>query len=52
MIPVQDVLGLGSAARMNIPGTTRGNWRWRCKQGQLTPGIQQRLREMTAMYDR
>jgi len=36
VVPVQDVLGLGSRARMNTPGTTRGNWRWRLRRGQLT----------------
>ena len=33
MAPVQDVLGLGSEARMNRPGTTSGNWRWRLRRG-------------------
>lgn len=36
MVPVQDVLGLGSEARMNRPGTPLGNWRWRLAPGQLT----------------
>jgi len=35
--PMQDYLGLGSAARMNVPGTSAGNWRWRMTAGQLTP---------------
>ena len=33
--PVQDLLGLGSEARMNRPGSVRGNWRWRLRVGQL-----------------
>jgi len=33
IIPMQDLLGLGSAARMNRPGTPRGNWRWRLESG-------------------
>jgi 4-alpha-glucanotransferase len=33
IFPMQDILGLGSAARMNIPGTALGNWQWRCRQG-------------------
>jgi 4-alpha-glucanotransferase len=42
------VLGLGSEARMNRPGVTDGNWRWRLEQGQLTPALAARLREATA----
>jgi 4-alpha-glucanotransferase len=44
IVPVQDVLGLGSEARMNRPGTTRGNWSWRLEPGQLTSGHATRLR--------
>lgn len=36
IIPMQDVLGLGSEARMNTPGTAEGNWRWRLEYDQLT----------------
>lgn len=39
MIPMQDLLGLGSQARMNTPGTVEGNWRWRLESGQLTPEL-------------
>jgi 4-alpha-glucanotransferase len=52
IIPLQDVLGLGSEARMNLPGTSSGNWRWRFTADQLTPEIAQRLRELTVLYDR
>jgi 4-alpha-glucanotransferase len=48
IVPVQDVLGLGSGARMNRPGTTSGNWRWQLEQGQLTDELAARLREETA----
>jgi 4-alpha-glucanotransferase len=34
--PMQDYLGLGSEARLNVPGTTLNNWRWRLLAGQLT----------------
>lgn len=34
--PMQDYLGLGSEARMNVPGTSAGNWRWRMRENQLT----------------
>ena len=52
IVPVQDLLGLGSEARMNRPGTSGGNWQWRLRPGQLTPDITQRLGAMTATYDR
>jgi 4-alpha-glucanotransferase len=48
MIPVQDVLGLGSDARMNRPGEVEGNWSWRLERGQLTSDLAERLREATA----
>jgi 4-alpha-glucanotransferase len=44
IIPAQDVLGLGSEARMNRPGIAEGNWRWRLEDGQLTPALARRLR--------
>ncbi|MCM2332617.1 MAG: 4-alpha-glucanotransferase, partial [Anaeromyxobacteraceae bacterium] len=50
--PVQDVLGLGSEARMNRPGTPAGNWRWRLREGSLTPALASRLAELAALYDR
>jgi 4-alpha-glucanotransferase len=52
IVPVQDVLGLGSEARMNRPGTARGNWRWRLLPGQMTPEIARRLAVMSETYDR
>ncbi len=45
--PAQDVLGLGSEARMNRPGTEGGNWRWRLRRGQLTERHAARLRAVT-----
>jgi 4-alpha-glucanotransferase len=45
--PLQDVLGLGSEARMNTPGTTAGNWGWRLQTGQTTPELAARLRHLT-----
>ncbi len=47
IVPAQDLLGLGSAARLNTPGTSRGNWRWRLRPGQLTPDLGAWLRERT-----
>ncbi len=52
IIPLQDVLGLGSDARMNLPGTVSGNWKWRYQSKALTKEITQRLRELTILYDR
>ncbi len=47
MIPAQDVLGLGSEARMNTPGEPLGNWAWRLEHGQLTDALAERLRAAT-----
>jgi 4-alpha-glucanotransferase len=47
MIPAQDLLGLGSQARMNRPGVPTGNWRWRLLPGQLTPEVGKALLELT-----
>jgi len=52
MIPLQDLLGLGSDARMNLPGTLSGNWKWRYKSKHLTKEIRERLRGLTLLYDR
>jgi 4-alpha-glucanotransferase len=47
MLQAQDVLGLGSEARMNNPARPGGNWRWRLEPGALTPALAARLREAT-----
>jgi 4-alpha-glucanotransferase len=47
IVPLQDVLGLGSAARMNLPGRPSGNWGWRLAASALTPQIRRRLRAIT-----
>jgi len=52
VIPMQDLLGLGSEARMNLPGTPSGNWRWRCRKGALTAELAARLHEFVMLYDR
>ncbi len=44
IVPVQDVLGLGSEARMNRPGEVGGNWGWRLEPGELTGAHAARLR--------
>ena len=47
IIPMQDVLGLDSSARMNTPGTVGENWEWRMVSGMLTQEIKQQLRQLT-----
>jgi 4-alpha-glucanotransferase len=47
MLQVQDVLGLGNEARMNLPGTASGNWAFQLEPGQLTKRHAKRLREIT-----
>jgi 4-alpha-glucanotransferase len=50
--PVQDILSLGSEARMNTPGTSAGNWSWRLTEAQLTRATLERLGDLTALYAR
>jgi 4-alpha-glucanotransferase len=52
IVPMQDVLGLGSGARMNLPGTVAGNWKWRYQANALTTDVTERLRELTVLFDR
>jgi 4-alpha-glucanotransferase len=47
MLQVQDVLGLGSQARMNLPGTAGGAWKFALEHGQLTDAHAARLRQAT-----
>jgi 4-alpha-glucanotransferase len=48
IVPAQDLLGLDSSARMNMPGTSGPhNWSWRLRPGQLTPALAERVREAT-----
>jgi len=49
--PVQDLLGLGTVARMNHPGTAQGNWEWRLT-GQPDVEVQEKLRRMTEINGR
>jgi 4-alpha-glucanotransferase len=52
LFPAQDILGLGSEARMNTPAVGSGNWRWRMRPGALTPEIAGRLQELTKLFER
>ncbi len=47
ILPMQDVLGLASAARMNMPGTTQGNWGWRFLEDMVSPEVVEWLRKAT-----
>jgi 4-alpha-glucanotransferase len=50
--PMQDLLGLGNEARMNLPASSSGNWYWRFQDGDLSDEIVERLRELTEIYGR
>ncbi|MGA2645052.1 MAG: 4-alpha-glucanotransferase [Candidatus Sulfotelmatobacter sp.] len=52
LIPLQDLLGLGSEARMNTPSMDGGNWKWRLAPGQLTPEITTKLAHLVEVTDR
>jgi len=52
ILPMQDVLGLGTEARMNRPGTAEGNWRWRMRGGAFDDRAVERLRSLTTTYGR
>lgn len=52
IIPMQDLMGLGDAARMNTPGRGEGNWSWRHRAKQRTPAIAKRLRKLAEVYGR
>jgi 4-alpha-glucanotransferase len=52
VVPMQDVLGLGSEARMNLPASEGGNWKWRLEPDAITPELTSRLAEMTELYGR
>jgi 4-alpha-glucanotransferase len=52
IVPLQDVLGLGTEARMNLPNSTEGNWSWRYRAGALNDTIATRLKQLTTLYGR
>ncbi|HEY8411575.1 MAG TPA: 4-alpha-glucanotransferase, partial [Pyrinomonadaceae bacterium] len=52
IVPLQDVLGLGTEARMNLPNSTEGNWSWRYRADTLTDTIADRLKQLTTVYGR
>jgi len=52
VVPLQDLLGLGTEARMNLPNSTSGNWSWRFDAAALTGEIQDRLRDLSELFAR
>jgi 4-alpha-glucanotransferase len=52
MVPLQDLLNLGAEARMNLPGSVEGNWRWRCTDEMLSARVLDRLRDLTTSSNR
>ncbi|MGD9663380.1 MAG: 4-alpha-glucanotransferase, partial [Porticoccaceae bacterium] len=52
MLPMQDILGLPSIARMNLPGTAQGNWGWRMQSHQLTSDLAAEFGELLRRYGR
>lgn len=52
IVPLQDLLGLGSQTRMNFPGRANGNWGWRFQNEQIKPPLVQRLRDLTIVSGR
>jgi 4-alpha-glucanotransferase len=52
IVPMQDVLGLGNEARMNLPAKASGNWRWRFRRDALTAMHRDRLNQFSVLFDR
>ncbi|UKO96292.1 4-alpha-glucanotransferase [Nostoc sp. UHCC 0870] len=52
IMPLQDILGLGTEARMNFPSIAEGNWQWRYQSGALKSELGDRLKNLTKLYGR
>ncbi len=52
IVPMQDLLGLGDEARMNVPSTLGNNWKWRATEDQITAKLATKLYKYTEMYGR
>ena len=52
IVPLQDVLNLGTRARMNVPGTPTGNWDWRYRASMLRDSHRDQLARLSATYER
>lgn len=52
IVTMQDLLGLGSEARMNFPSTIKDNWQWRAKPDYITDELAEKVKYYTALYQR
>ena len=52
VIPMQDYLGLGSEARINVPSTLGTNWKWRMTKGQIPEGLAEKIYDLCKLYGR
>lgn len=52
IIPIQDYIGAGSEARINIPSTPSGNWQWRIDAGCLNEWLADMIYETSKLYHR
>ena len=52
VIPMQDYLGLGSEARINVPSTLGTNWKWRMVKGQIPEGLAEKIYDVCKLYGR
>jgi 4-alpha-glucanotransferase len=52
IVPMQDLLGLDTSARMNLPGTTQNNWQWRVSAVSFTPELASKLAHLTTLFGR
>ncbi len=52
IVPLQDAIGLGNSARMNVPGVAKGNWRWRCTKDAITSSLAKQLRILVVVSER
>ena len=52
IVPMQDILELGSEARMNVPAVTGNNWLWRMREDQMRTGLAGKLRDLNRLYGR
>ena len=52
VVTMQDLLDLGSEARMNVPSTLGTNWKWRVKEGQITEELAKKIKNCMRIYGR
>jgi 4-alpha-glucanotransferase len=52
VVPAQDLLGLDSGSRMNVPGSAEGNWSWRAEPGVFDQALTRQVRSLVEEYDR